>query len=182
MASMLLVRIAGGAGGAPIALAAIRGVVREIDPKLPVAGLQTLEEAISTSLLLPRVSTSLFATFGLLGLLLAGVGLYGVIAYAVSERTREIGVRVAMGARRRDILALVLRGGMGLTVLGLGLGLAAAAVATRMLSAVLYGVSTTDAVTFAGVSLFILFVAAVASYVPARRAAALDPVVALRSQ
>jgi len=169
-------------GDPRIALGAIRQAARQLDPKVPVSGLGTLTEAMSTSLLLPRVSAALFGLFGLLGLLLAGLGVYGVISCAVSQRTHEIGIRVAMGARGGDILMLVVRQGLWLTFLGVTTGLAAAAGVTRALSAVLYGVSTTDALTFVGVSLFIVLVALAASYFPARRAARLDPVVALRHQ
>jgi putative ABC transport system permease protein len=122
----------------------------------------------------------LFGLFGLLGLVLASVGLYGVIAYTASQRTHEIGIRMALGARPRQILALIIRQGLALAVFGIVIGLAGALAATRVLSVILYGVSAQDPVTFAGISLVLIFIAILACYVPARRAMSVDPMVALR--
>ncbi len=162
------------------ALSTVRQYARELDPNIAVADLSTVEEAISASLLLPRLSATLFGVFGLIGLALAAVGLYGVISYAVSQRTHEIGIRMAMGARRRDVLAMVVKDGLVLTGMGLALGLGAAALVTRALESVLYGISSTDLVTFVGVSLVLTAIAMVASLVPARRASTVDPLTALR--
>jgi putative ABC transport system permease protein len=147
---------------------------------VPVMQLQSLDDKISVSLLLPRVGASLFGILGLLGLVLASGGLYGVIAYTASQRTHEIGIRMALGAKPQEILQLVLRQGLILAVVGVAAGLAAALAMTRVLSVMLYGISATDAVTFIGVSLFLLFVVLLASYIPARRAMRVDPMVALR--
>lgn len=160
--------------------AALRDDARQIDSKVPVMQLQSLEERISISLLLPRAGASLFGMLGLLGLTLASVGLYGVIAYTASQRTHEIGIRMALGAKPREILQLILRQGLFLALAGVAAGLAAALAMTRVLSIMLYGISATDMTTFAGVSLFLLLVVLLASYLPARRAMRVDPMVALR--
>jgi len=123
-----------------------------------------------------------FLAFGLLGLTLASVGLYGVIAYLATQRTREIGIRVALGAQRADIVRMVVGQGLRLALAGVCVGIAAALVATRAIAAVLYGVSATDSLTFVAVPLTLLGVAAVACYIPARRAARVDPMAALRYQ
>ncbi|HEY7680418.1 MAG TPA: FtsX-like permease family protein, partial [Terriglobia bacterium] len=161
-------------------LAAIRQRARQLNEKLPVTGLQTADESISVSLLLPRAGAAVFGTFGLLGLALASVGLYGVMAYMVSQRTHEIGIRMALGARRGDILKLVIAQGMTLTLLGVALGVAGAVGITRLIAVIPYGVGATDAATFTGVSLLLGLIALVACVVPARRATRVDPLVALR--
>jgi predicted permease len=160
----------------------VRDALRGLDPHLAVANLGTLEEAVSPSLVLPRVAGRLFGLLGGLGLFLAATGLYGVLAYAVAGRTHEIGVRMAMGAKRRDILVLVLRHGLGLTALGAVLGVGLALALTRMLRGILYGVSATDPWTFAAVAAVLFAAAALACTVPARRALAVDPITALRHE
>jgi predicted permease len=160
--------------------AALRDAARQIDSKVPVMQLQSLEERMSISLLLPRAGASLFGMLGLLGVTLASVGLYGVIAYTASQRTHEIGIRMALGAKPREILQLILRQGLLLALAGVAAGLAAALAMTRVLAIMLYGISATDVTTFAGVSLFLLLVVLLASYLPARRAMRIDPMVALR--
>ncbi len=177
--STVLVRASGNT--AP-ALAALRQEARQLDEKVPVVGLQTLEDAISVSLLFPRIGATLFGLFGALGLLLAGVGLYGVIAYTASQRTHEIGIRMALGAARWDVLKMVLGQGLTLTSIGLVLGLAGAFAVTGMISVLLYGISPTDPLTFAAISALLLAVAMLACYIPARRAARVDPMVALRHE
>lgn len=167
-------------GDARPLFASLRHLARRVDARVPMRDVQALEAAIGPALLLPRAAAIVFGLFGLLGLTLAAAGIYGVISFAVGQRTHEIGIRMAVGARPRDIAALMLRHALALTLGGGVLGLGAAVATTRLLGAVLYGISATDAATFAGVSLFLLGVAAVASYVPARRASKLDPVVALR--
>ena len=124
----------------------------------------------------------MFGIWGVIALLLAAVGVYGVLSYSVAQRTQEIGVRVALGAARRDVLALVLSYGSKLAIVGVVLGLAGAFLITRFIKTLLYNVSATDPVSFAGVSLFLILVAILASYVPARRATAVDPLTALRAE
>jgi predicted permease len=173
----MLVRTAGPT--APL-VGLVRQEVRQLDEKVPVVGVRPLEEVISVSLLLPRGGAALFGVFGVLGLTLACVGLYGVLAYLVSQRTHEIGIRVALGAQRADVMKLVLGQGLRLTLVGVGLGLVGAVVMTGAMSAILYGVGATDVVTFAGVSVVLVAVALLACYIPARRAMRIDPMVALR--
>jgi macrolide transport system ATP-binding/permease protein len=174
---ILVVRIAG--DPRPVT-GEIREIARQLDSKIPMLRLQTLEERTAIALLLPRTGAALFGLFGLLGLVLAAVGLYGVIAYTASQRTHEIGIRMALGARPREILELIIRQGLTLAAFGIAIGLAAAFAITRVLSVMLYGVSAQDPVTFAGISLVLLFIAMLACYVPARRAMSVDPMVALR--
>jgi predicted permease len=162
--------------------AAVRGAIRRHGPHLAVSNLSSLEEALSSALLLPRLAGRLFTFLGFLGLFLAATGLYGVLAHAVARRTHEIGVRMAMGARRRDVLALVFRKGLGLTAIGAVLGLGLATLVTRMLQGILYGVSATDLGIFAAVAATLFAVAALACYLPARRASSVDPLTALRHE
>ena len=173
----LLTRVAG--DPRPV-FTALREGAREVNSKVPVMQLQSLEERISVSLLLPRAGASLFGMLGMLGLVLAAVGLYGVIAYTTSQRTHEIGIRMALGAKPREILRLILRQGLILAGAGIAAGLAGALAMTRVLSVMLYGISATDALTFTGISLFLLLISVLASYLPARRAMRVDPMVTLR--
>jgi predicted permease len=173
----LLARVHGDPGAA---LAAIRQLARQMDEKVPDIGLTTVEEAIGVSLIFPRAGAALFGLFGLLGLVLASIGLYGVIAYVVSQRTHEIGVRMALGAGRAHIFRMILGQGLKLTAIGVALGLLGALLMTRMISVLLYGISPTDALTFTLVPLALVLVAGLACFIPARRAAAVHPMVALR--
>ncbi|MEO6527055.1 MAG: ABC transporter permease [Gemmatimonadaceae bacterium] len=167
--------------GAPTRLApAIRAAVREIDPLLPAPTVTTLSASTSGVLLPQRVAAMVTAVLGCVGLLLAAVGLYGIVAYSVGQRTREIGVRLALGASRRNVLRLVVGEGMRPVAIGLAIGLVLALGATRLLTSFLFGVSPLDAFTFVGVAAILTAVAAAATYLPARRAAATDPVRALR--
>ena len=159
---------------------AVRGEVKSIEPNLPLTNARTMEELLSTSLYPARMGAILLGAFGLLALLLASVGLYGVMSYSVSRRTREIGIRMALGARGGDVLRLVLRQSMTLVVFGVLLGLAAAFAATRVLVGFLYGVSPTDPSAFIGIAVLLTIVSLVASLVPARRAAHVDPLVAFK--
>ncbi|MDX1384072.1 MAG: ADOP family duplicated permease, partial [Thermoanaerobaculia bacterium] len=154
--------------------------VRSIDDSLAISSLGTVTDVIGTMYFLPRAGALIFGIMGALGLGLAAMGLYGVLAYAVGQRTHEIGVRVAMGARSTDIVRLVTRQGLVLTAIGALLGLAGAIASTRALSAILYGVGPTDLVTFAAVVVVLLAIAALAAWIPARRATRLDPLEALR--
>jgi len=166
--------------------AAIPGEVREqvqaVDPTLPISGSQTLNETVSASLSERRFSMEIVALFALTALLLAGLGIYGVISYMVSERTHEIGIRIALGAGRKSILQMVLCQGLGLAIAGAVVGLVGAAVVSRLMAGLLYGVRPTDPLTFAGVALLLIGVALLACYIPARRAMRVDPLVALRHE
>jgi predicted permease len=159
---------------------AIREQLRQIDPNLPVFNGTTLREHANKALLLPQVCASLLGVFGCTGLLLSMVGLYGVMSFAVRSRTKEIGIRVALGAGQTGVLAMITRQGLALAGVGLVIGLAIAAAVSRFTESFLYGVSTTDVATFVAVPLLLLGIAAVAVFIPARRAARVDPMTALR--
>jgi macrolide transport system ATP-binding/permease protein len=159
---------------------AVREQIRALDANLPVADVQTLRDQLDLSLLPSRLAAWTLGGFGLLALLLAAIGIYGVVSYSVAQRTREIGVRMALGAKDKDVLTLVLGEGLFVIAVGLLLGLLLAAAATRLIAGLLYGVGATDPVTFVGVPLLLGFIALGASYIPARRATKVDPLVALR--
>ncbi len=158
----------------------MRRAIAEVDPTLPLFEVQTMMDVARLSYWDKRLYGMLFASFAVIALLLAAIGVYGVMSYAVSQRTHEIGVRVALGAQLRDVLSLVVRRGVWLTVIGLAIGLVGAFGLTRVLSGVLFGVSPTDPASYIGISLVLFTVGLVASYVPARRAARVEPAVALR--
>ena len=158
----------------------VRRALQGLDPLLPVRQ-ETPAGLLDASIAEPRLRALLFNGFGLAALLLSALGIYGVVAYAVERRTREIGVRVALGARRADILGLVIRQGMRTVIGGAAAGLAAAALATRALRGLLFGVPALDPLTFAGVTGVLLLVAVSAILIPALRAMRLDPTVALRN-
>jgi putative ABC transport system permease protein len=153
--------------------------VQALDKDQPVYNVRTMDDVVANSLGTRRVSMQLFAVFAIAALLLAAIGIYGVMAYSVTQRTQEIGIRMALGAQRSDVLALVIRQGMTLSVIGVVVGLGGAFALTRLLANLLFGVAATDPLTFVAIPLLLLFVALVACYLPARRAARLDPTVAL---
>ncbi len=163
-------------------LGALRDVVRTMDSRLALVGLETLEQHMQLPLFPAQAAGVLLGLFGGLALTLAVVGLYGVIAYSVSQRAREIGVRMALGARNRDVLRLVVSQGLKLTLVGLGIGFAGALLVSRVLASVLYGVSPTDPLSFGAVAVLLTLVAILASYIPARWATHVDPMRALRSE
>jgi predicted permease len=171
------------AAGDPRALYnVVRREAEALDPGVAVTGLTTLAEMRQATLFAGRAMALVSGAFGLLALVLAAVGLYGVMSYAVSRRTREIGIRVALGARRADVLRIVVGQGMALTLVGVGVGLAASLALTRLLSSRLFGVSATDPATYAAAALFLATVALLACYVPARRAMRVSPLEALRHE
>ena len=162
------------------AMAAIRSEFQQLDAALPLYNVQTMVEHMALPFFPARVAATLLGGFGLLALLLAAIGVFGVMSYAVTQRTREIGIRIALGAQAGGIFKLVVGQGLKLTAMGLGVGLACAFAGTRLMSGFLYGVSALDVITFVGVSSLLALVALLACYIPARRAMKVDPMVALR--
>jgi macrolide transport system ATP-binding/permease protein len=162
------------------ALAAARREIQQLDAHLPISSAQTLDEHLSLPLLPVRLAASVLGSFGGLALALAAIGVYGVMAYTISKRTREIGIRMALGAQRGDILKLVISQGVWLTLTGVGIGLAASFAVTRLMKSLLFGTSATDPLTFAAVAALLTAVALLACYLPARRATRVDPMIALR--
>ncbi|GAC1397757.1 MAG: ABC transporter permease [Pyrinomonadaceae bacterium] len=161
-------------------IAAMRREVQNLDPNLPLYNVQTLTEHMSVPLFPARMAAIVLGSFGVLALLLAAIGIYGVMAYSVAQRTREIGIRLALGAEPRDVLKLIVGQGMILAFVGIGVGLMAAFALTRVIKTLLYNVSATDPLTFAGVPLLLLTCALLACYIPAQRAMKVDPMIALR--
>jgi putative ABC transport system permease protein len=160
----------------------VRGAIRNVDDSVPLYHQTTMEQTMSFSLAPRRFVLALVGGFAFLAVGLAAIGLYGVISYFVTQRTNEIGVRLALGASVWDILLLVLRQGMKLTVLGVFLGLAGAVAASRLIRHLLFGVSATDPLTFATIPFLLVVIAVLACLIPARRAAKVDPMVALRAE
>src|SRR6202042_1712329 len=158
----------------------VRAMVQSVNPELPVYGAQTLNGAVAASLEQRRFSMDIVAAFAITALLLAALGIYGVISYIVSERTRDIGIRLALGAERGKIMAMVLRQGLGLAMAGAALGLVGSLIVSHLMAGLLYGVMPTDPLTFVGVTLVLTAVALAACYIPARRAMRVDPMIALR--
>jgi putative ABC transport system permease protein len=174
----LVVRTAGD----PLALAkTVERTIQAIDKDLPVKS-RTMDQLMGNAMARQKLTLTLLATLALLALLLAGIGIYGVMSYAVTQRQQEIGIRLALGATAHDVVKLVLTQSMKPALLGVALGLASALAVTRLLQGLLYGVAATDPFTFAGVTLLVISVALLACYLPARRAAHVDPLVALRCE
>jgi len=174
----LLARTAGEPTGIS---AALRGIVRARSADTPVR-FSTLEQSLAENVAAPRFRTLLLAAFAVLAVLLAMAGVYGVMTYVVGQRIGEIGLRMALGASPANLLGLILRQGLILAAMGVAIGLAAAVAATSLLRTMLFGVKTTDPLTYAGVALLLALVASLASYIPARRAVRVDPLVALRQE
>jgi len=169
------------AQGDPLNLVgAIRREIHTLDPDQPVATIRTMNDWIDTAVATPRYQTLLLGVFAAVALLLATTGIYGVMSYVVAQRTHEIGIRMALGARRGNVLKLVLRQGMGLVLIGVVLGLIGAFAVTRVMSALLFGVTAKDPLTFLAVAVLLALVAFVACYIPAWRATKVDPMIALR--
>jgi len=163
-------------------ISAVRREVAALDENLPPQDLQPLSETVSLASWSARTGAAVLGVFGVLGLVLAAIGIYGVMSYSVSQRTREIGLRMALGAETRDVIKMIVKQGMGLTLIGAIIGLLLAAAVTRLLASLLYGVTATDPVTFGGVVLFVIGIAVLACYLPARRATKVDPMMALRCE
>jgi putative ABC transport system permease protein len=175
----LTIRVAGN----PLSLAAaVRKEVQAIDPNQPIAAVRTMEQVVAESVGAPRYRTLLLGLFALVALLLAAIGIYGVISYAVAQRTHEIGIRMALGAQPRAVHRLVIGQGIRLAMVGVGAGLIGAFALTRLLAGLLFGVTATDPVTFTGVAVILAVIALLACWIPARRAARVDPMIALRHE
>jgi putative ABC transport system permease protein len=171
------------ASGDPLALgAAVKQEMLKVDPSLPLTNMRSLEQIVGRSLAGQRFNSTLLSLFAAIGLLLAGVGVYGVMSYAVTQRTHEIGVRVALGARAGDVLKLIVGKGLALALVGVALGLGASFALTRLMKDFLFGVEPADPLTFGLVALSLTVVALAACYVPARQATKVDPMVALRRE
>jgi putative ABC transport system permease protein len=161
-------------------VAGLRQAVWSVDPNQPISNVNTLEQIVSDSIAQPRLNMLLMMLFGGLALLLSAVGIYGLLSYAVTQRTQEMGIRMALGANVGDVLKLVLKQGMFLALIGEAIGLAGAFALTRLIRGLLFGVTPTDTTIFAGVVAVLTLTAFLACYLPARRATKVDPLVALR--
>jgi putative ABC transport system permease protein len=161
---------------------AVRNQVQAIDKDQPISNIHTMDELLARTVSQPRFNLILLATFAGLALLLAAVGIYGVMSYLVTERTHEIGIRMALGAQTRDVLKLIVSQGLTLTLIGVAIGLISAFGLTRLMKSLLFRVSTTDPLTFAVITLLLIAMAMLACWVPARRAAKVDPLLSLRHE
>ncbi len=175
----LVVRTAGD----PAALtSSVKSAVWSLDDNLPISDVITMDDAVAQANAQPRFEMLLFAVFAVVALVLAAVGIYGVMSYSVARRTHEIGIRISLGAARTDVLLLIIRQGLILALAGTGVGLISALMLARLMTKLLYGVAPTDPATFAGVAALLIVVALLACYIPARRAMRVDPMVALRHE
>jgi putative ABC transport system permease protein len=161
---------------------AVKAALRDVDPNVPLSRVSTVDTVIARSMAQPRVYTLLLGAFAVAAVVLAAVGLYGLIAFSVAQRSHEMGIRAALGASRPELLRLVLREGVGLAAVGTAIGIAGGLAATRALVGLMAGIQPNDPLTFAVVAVMLLTCAVLASYVPARRAAAADPLAALRAE
>jgi len=161
-------------------VSAVTGAVHQVDPEIPIVDVLTMEDLISNSLSQQHMTMLLLAAFAGLALVLASVGIYSVLSYAVRRRLREIGIRMALGAQARDVLRMILGYGAKLAAIGVGIGALSAFGLTRLMTSQLFGITATDPVTFATVALLLVLIALAACYLPARRATKVDPMVALR--
>ena len=177
--AVLVVKTAG--NPAPV-VRPLHDVMRSIDTNVPLFDMRTVEQHLEIASFMQRMIATLLGAFGVVALLLATVGLYGVIAAIAVQRTPEIGMRIALGATKGDIVSLILKQGLGMVGVGVALGLSGALGAARLFKSLLVGVSTTDSVSFLGTTALLIMVALAASYLPARRAAAVDPIQALRNE
>jgi ABC-type antimicrobial peptide transport system permease subunit len=168
------------AGDPKVYALAVERTVGQIDSDLPLYQVTTLKSSMQLGNVFERMAAILAGSFGLLALALAAVGIYGVVAFATRQRTHEIGIRMALGAKKIDVLIMIIKQGLKLAIVGVVIGIAAALALTRFLSSLLYGVDPNDPLTFVTVSLVLLGVALLACYIPARRAARVDPMLALR--
>jgi len=169
--------------GDPLAMAsAVENTIHGINANLPLFHVTTLETSMQMGSVFERIAVTFAGSFGLLALVLAAVGIYGVVSYSARQRTHEIGIRIALGAGKGAIFSQVLQQGLWLTVTGLGVGIGASLLLTRFLRSMLYGVGTTDVITFAAVAFLLCLVALIACFLPARRAASVEPMQALRTQ
>jgi putative ABC transport system permease protein len=162
--------------------AAVRSEIRAADPGLAIFSVRTMEDLRRSGFWQFRLFGFMFGIFGAAALFLAGIGVYGVLSFSVSQRTQEMGVRIALGAQRADVLRLVVRQGVTLAMIGVLVGIAGAFGITRVIASLLYNVTPTDPISFGGVAIFLTVIAFVASYLPARRAMTVDPIVALRNE
>ena len=169
-------------GDSPALIRSINSVVQAIDPGLSASNVRPMTEVVSGNVAEPRLSMLLVSGFAALALALAAVGIYGVIAYSVSQRTREIGLRMALGAARSDVLSMVVREGVVMAALGIAAGLTAAALATRLMAELLVGITPRDPIAFGAAALLLFVLAVCASYLPARRATRVELMVALRAE
>jgi putative ABC transport system permease protein len=161
---------------------AVRNQIRMLDPDMPVDQIKTLQQHLYTQVAQPRFRTTLITVFALIALILASIGIYGVISYTVSHRTREIGIRMALGAQRRQVLNMIIGQGFQLTAISIALGLIGAFALTRLMKGFLFGVTATDPMTYIAVTTLLMAIAMLACFIPARRATKVDPVIALRSE
>jgi putative ABC transport system permease protein len=167
----------------PMSLAtSVRDAIWSVDKDQPVADIDTMDHIVAQAVARQRFSMLLLGLFAAVALLLASVGIYGVMSYSVAQRTREIGIRMALGARRADVLQMTVKQGLKLVGVGMVVGLTAAFFLTRVMASLLFGIGATDPLTFAGISLVLFAVAILASYIPALRATKVDPMIALRAQ